>query len=62
MRPAILAAGAATASELDALQARVQDAARDPGTVFYQARIYQVWGRRAALGGERTCAASRLDR
>jgi ubiquinone/menaquinone biosynthesis C-methylase UbiE len=53
MRPAILAAGAATASELDALQARVQDAARDPGTVFYQARIYQVWGRRAALGGER---------
>jgi hypothetical protein len=48
MRPAILEAGAATADELDALQVRLEDAARDPGTVFYQARTYQVWGRRAA--------------
>jgi SAM-dependent methyltransferase len=48
MRPAILEAGAATAGELDALQVRLEDAARDPGTVFYQARTYQVRGRRAA--------------
>jgi SAM-dependent methyltransferase len=46
MRAAILAARAATAAELDALQAGVEAAARDPGTVFYQAHIHQVWGRR----------------
>ena len=47
MRAAILAAGAATADQIDALQARVEAAARNPRTVFYQARIHQVWGRRA---------------
>jgi ubiquinone/menaquinone biosynthesis C-methylase UbiE len=47
MRAAILAAGAATPGELDDLEARVEAAARDPRTVFYQARIHQVWGRRA---------------
>jgi hypothetical protein len=46
MRAAILAAGAAAGGDLDALEARVEAAARDPGTVFYQARIHQVWGRR----------------
>ncbi len=46
MRAAILAAGAASAAEIEALQAQVEAAARDPRTVFYQARIYQVWGRR----------------
>ena len=47
MRAAMLAAGAATASELDDLRADVERAARDPQRVFYQARIHQVWGRRA---------------
>lgn len=46
MRPAVLTAGAATGGELDALEAGVEAAARDPATVFYQARIHQVWGRR----------------
>lgn len=46
MRAAVLAAGAASDGELDALEARVRAAARDPGTVFYQAHIHQVWGRR----------------
>lgn len=47
MRAAILAAGVATTGQVDDLAARVEAAARDPGTVFYQARIHQVWGRRA---------------
>jgi len=47
MRTAILAAGAATAAEVEALQAQVEAAARDPRLVVYQARIHQVWGRRA---------------
>jgi hypothetical protein len=47
MRAAILAAGAATAGQVDDLAARVEAAARDPRAVFYQARIHQVWGRRA---------------
>lgn len=46
MRVAVLAAGAATGGELDALEARVEAAARDPAAVFYQAHIHQVWGRR----------------
>jgi hypothetical protein len=46
MRASILEAGAATDGEIDALEARVEEAARDPGTVFHQARIHQVWGRR----------------
>jgi ubiquinone/menaquinone biosynthesis C-methylase UbiE len=46
MRAAIVAAGAATAGEVDALQAEVEAAARDPQTTFYQAHIHQVWGRR----------------
>lgn len=46
MRASVLAAGAATGAEVDALEARVQAAARDPAAVFYQAHIHQVWGRR----------------
>lgn len=46
MRGAMLAAGAATANELDEIRAGVADAARDPGRVFYQARMHQVSGRR----------------
>lgn len=46
MRPSILEARAATAAELDALQADVELAARGPETVFFQARIHQVSGRR----------------
>jgi ubiquinone/menaquinone biosynthesis C-methylase UbiE len=46
MRPAILEAGAATAAELEQVREAVEAAARDPKTVFYQARIHQVWGRR----------------
>jgi ubiquinone/menaquinone biosynthesis C-methylase UbiE len=47
MRAAIVSAGAASAAQLDSLQARVEAAARDPRTAFYQATIYQVCGRRA---------------
>jgi ubiquinone/menaquinone biosynthesis C-methylase UbiE len=46
MRTAILATGAADASRLDRVRAAVDEAARHPGTTFYQARIHQVWGRR----------------
>jgi ubiquinone/menaquinone biosynthesis C-methylase UbiE len=46
MRPAILEARAATDGEVDALEADVEAAARDPATVFYQARMHQVSGRR----------------
>jgi SAM-dependent methyltransferase len=48
MRDAILEGKAATASELDALRTAVEAAARDPGTVFHQARLHQVSGYRAA--------------
>jgi ubiquinone/menaquinone biosynthesis C-methylase UbiE len=46
MRPAILEAGAATETELDAIAAATEDAARDQSTVFFQAKMYQVAGRR----------------
>jgi hypothetical protein len=46
MRGSILEAGAATDDQIDALEADVEKAARDPDTVFYQARIHQVSGRR----------------
>jgi hypothetical protein len=46
MRAAILGAGAATVSELDALEDQVARAARAPENVFFQARIHQVSGRR----------------
>lgn len=39
-----------TAGGLTALGARVEATARGPGRVFYQARIYQVWGRRRVHG------------
>jgi hypothetical protein len=42
----ILEAGAATEDQVDELEAAVEDAARDPATVFYQARIHQGVGRR----------------
>jgi SAM-dependent methyltransferase len=46
MRGAIIAAGAATEAEVAELEASVERAARDPATVFHQARIHQVSGRR----------------
>jgi SAM-dependent methyltransferase len=46
MRTSILEAKAATNEEVDALAADVEQAARDPANVFYQARIHQVSGRR----------------
>jgi SAM-dependent methyltransferase len=46
MRGAILAAEAATDAEVAELEAFVERAARDPATVFHQARIHQVSGRR----------------
>ena len=47
MRETMLAVEAATASELDHIRAGVEGAARDRERTFYQARIHQVWGRRA---------------
>ncbi len=49
MREAIVASGAATDAEIVQLRADVQRAARDPDTVFYQARIHQVWGQRSGV-------------
>jgi ubiquinone/menaquinone biosynthesis C-methylase UbiE len=46
MRASILEAGAATDGQVDELEASVEQAARDPATVFYQTRIHQVSGRR----------------
>ena len=46
MRASILEAGAATGEQVAELEAAVEEAARDPATVFYQARIHQVSGRR----------------
>jgi hypothetical protein len=46
MRAAMLATGAASASDLDEIRDGVEHAARDPERVFYQARIHQVCGRR----------------
>jgi SAM-dependent methyltransferase len=48
MRGSILAAAAASESEVDALEAAVEQAARAPETVFYQADVHQVRGRRPA--------------
>jgi len=48
MRASILAAGAADDEETDALEASVAEAARDPATTFFQARIHQVAGARPA--------------
>jgi hypothetical protein len=48
MREAILDAKAASPSELDDLRTGVETAARDPATVFHQARVHQVHGRRRA--------------
>jgi len=48
MRASILAAGAATGPEVDALEASVAAAAGDPAATFFQARIHQVSGRRPA--------------
>jgi hypothetical protein len=44
MRASILEAGA----EIDELEADVAQAARDPASVWHQARIHQVWGTRAS--------------
>jgi SAM-dependent methyltransferase len=46
MRDAMVAAGAATAAEVDALRTDIAAAARDPGVVFCQAAMHQVHGRR----------------
>jgi ubiquinone/menaquinone biosynthesis C-methylase UbiE len=45
MREAVLTSGAATADELDDLRAVVRAAAERPDTVFFQARMHQVFGR-----------------
>jgi ubiquinone/menaquinone biosynthesis C-methylase UbiE len=45
MRDSMLEAGAASEREIDELHASVEAAARDPETVFHQARIHQVSGR-----------------
>ncbi len=47
MRAAIAEASAATECEFELARNGVDRAARDPGCVFHQARIHQVWGRRA---------------
>jgi SAM-dependent methyltransferase len=46
MRRAVLEADAATEAELDAVEAGTDEAARDPSTIFFQATMYQVVGRR----------------
>jgi hypothetical protein len=46
MRASNLEAGVATGDQVDELEAAVEQAARDPATIFYQARIHQVSGRR----------------
>jgi SAM-dependent methyltransferase len=46
MRASILEADAASGDQIDELEASVEEAARAPATVFHQARIHQVWGRR----------------
>ena len=46
MRAAMLSAGAATSDELDQLHADLLSAAADNSTVWHQALIYQVSGRR----------------
>lgn len=46
MRSAILEAGVATPQEVESIERRTDEAARDPATVFYQAEMYQVSGRR----------------
>jgi SAM-dependent methyltransferase len=48
MRASTLDAGAASADELDAMQAAVRAAVDDPDCTFYQARIHQVFGVRAS--------------
>jgi hypothetical protein len=44
-----LSAMGATAAEIDELRRAVERAAREPGTIFYQARIHQVRGRRPSV-------------
>ena len=51
LRASILEAGAATDDQIDELEAGVEQAARDPATVFHQTRIHQVWGRRPMIDG-----------
>ena len=51
MRPAILAAAAATDHELTRVRTEVEAAAADPGVTFLQARMYQVAGRRSPVAG-----------
>jgi hypothetical protein len=48
MRASTLEAGAASATELDAMKAAVEAAVDDPDCTFYQARIHQVFGVRAS--------------
>jgi hypothetical protein len=50
MREAILAAGAATAAEIDDLRGAVAAVADDPGTLVCQAAMHQVHGRRPGAG------------
>jgi ubiquinone/menaquinone biosynthesis C-methylase UbiE len=47
MRDVMLATGVASAAELDEVRREVDAAARDPDTVFHQARVHQVNGHRS---------------
>ncbi len=48
MREAMLDARVTTAAELNEVRRNGDRAARDAESVFHQARIHQVWGRRAS--------------
>lgn len=48
MRASIMEAGVATRDEIDSIERRTDEAVHDPSTIFYQAEMYQVCGRRSA--------------
>jgi ubiquinone/menaquinone biosynthesis C-methylase UbiE/catechol 2,3-dioxygenase-like lactoylglutathione lyase family enzyme len=58
MRAAMVACGAITDAEATELRADLEHAARDPRTVFYQARIHQVRGRRPELAADATATVA----
>jgi ubiquinone/menaquinone biosynthesis C-methylase UbiE len=49
MRTSILETGSATSDEIASIERRTRDAAYDSSTIFYQAQMYQVCGRRSAV-------------
>lgn len=48
MRTSILETGCASPEEIASIERRTRDAAYDSSTIFYQAQMYQVCGRRSA--------------